>query len=114
MPQAILAVPRLRTAARRPRGSVDRSHGGQRFLLGLLPAPVLHFALVETDGRIVPAGGAMSTRNPRIKFYVENPKGPGVPALPKCAIARPLPGANAGVFVADAVVGASRQPGKSR
>jgi hypothetical protein len=93
----------------------DRSDGGQRFLLGLLPAPVLHFALVESHGRIVPAGGAMSTRNPRIQFYVENPKGPAsVPALPQVRHGSAPPRRKCRGFVSDAVVGASRQPGKSR
>jgi hypothetical protein len=41
---------------------LGRASGG-RFLLGGLPAAVLHFALVEAHGRIVPAAAAMSIRN---------------------------------------------------
>jgi hypothetical protein len=66
-------------------------------MLGRLPASILHFALVESQGRIV-AESVISIRNHGIKFYVGNPKGPGVTAFPKRATARPLPGTNAGVL----------------
>ena len=53
-----------------------------RFLLGGLSASVIHFAAIESHGRIVPAEAAMSIRNLAIKYRVGNPKGPGVPAPP--------------------------------